>query len=143
MRAARETETSVNNRFSVVVHALVGWVVCGATIGVGRQLVSMQATLIIHAVVAPVVFALLTWHYFTRFPESSPARTALAMLAIVVGLDALLVAPVFERSYAMFASILGTWVPFASIFTVSYLVGRTRRGTTRFETAARRGEVAT
>ena len=49
---------------------------------------------------------------------------ALTMLAVVVGLDALLVAPFLEHSYAMFGSVLGTWVPFASIFAASYLVGR-------------------
>ncbi len=108
---------------SVVVHALVGWAICGATIGVGRQLVSMTATLWIHAVVAPIAFALLTSDHFRRFPASSVPMTALANLATVVGLDAFLVAPVFEKSYAMFGSLLGTWVPFASIFAASYGVG--------------------
>lgn len=108
---------------SVVVHAMIGWAICGATVAVGRQLVSMTATLWIHAVVAPVAFGLLASHHFRRFPASSVPMTALAMLGIVVGLDAFLVAPVFEKSYAMFASPLGTWVPFASIFAASYCAG--------------------
>ncbi len=117
----------MTRQLSVVVHGLVGWAICGATVVVGRQLISMQATLWIHAAVAPVAFALLTEHHFRRFPASSAVRTALAMLAIVVGLDALLVAPVFERSYAMFTSVLGTWVPFALIFAASYCAGSVRR----------------
>jgi hypothetical protein len=36
---------------------------------------------------------------------------------------ALVVAPLFERSFAMFASVLGTWIPFALIFLSTYLVG--------------------
>ncbi len=108
----------------LILHALVGWAICGATIGVGRRVVSMAATLLIHAVVAPLVFGLLTWLFFRRFPTCSALAVALTMLAVVVGLDGLLVAPFLEHSYAMFGSVLGTWVPFASIFGVSYLVGR-------------------
>ena len=100
---------------SVVAHALIGWAICGATVGVGRALMSVQSTLPVHAVVAPGAFALLTWHHCRRHP-ASPAATALAMVSIVAGLDVLLVAPVFELSYAMFRSIIGTWVPFASMF---------------------------
>jgi len=33
------------------------------------------------------------------------------------------VATFIEKSYAMFASILGTWIPFALIFGSTYLVG--------------------
>ncbi len=124
----------MSGQVSVVIHALVGWAICGATVAVGRQVVSMQATLWIHAVVAPAAFALLTRHHFKRFPSSSAAKTALAMVAIVVGLDAGLVAPAIERSYAMFGSVLGTWVPFASILIASYGVGRVSRLTPRGET---------
>jgi hypothetical protein len=42
-------------------------------------------------------------------------------------MDALVVAPFIEHSYAMFGSVLGTWVPFALIFAASYLVGRGAR----------------
>jgi hypothetical protein len=51
------------------------------------------------------------------------------MTAIVVGLDALVVAPFFEGSYAMFRSVIGTWVPFASIAAATYLVGLAVRRT--------------
>jgi hypothetical protein len=108
----------------VIGHALAGWVVCGATIGVGRQVLSSHATLLVHAVVAPLAFGILAWHHFRRYPDSSPVATALAMLSIVVGLDALLIAPIVERSYAMFGSLLGTWLPFLLIFVATYLVGR-------------------
>jgi len=74
--------------------------------------------------VAPLAFGLLTWSYFRRYPTASASATALTLLGIVVGLDALVVAPLFERSYAMFHSVLGTWIPFASILASSYLVGR-------------------
>ena len=109
---------------SVVVHAVIGWAICGATIVAGRQTMSMDATLVLHAVVAPLAFGLLTWHHFIRYRTSSPLRTALAMLGVVVLLDAGVVAPLFERSYVMFRSFTGTWLPFGLIWASSYLVGR-------------------
>jgi hypothetical protein len=36
----------------------------------------------------------------------------------------MLVAPVFERSFGMFSSIIGTWAPFASIAGASDVAGR-------------------
>lgn len=114
----------MNRWTSVLLHGLVGWAICGATVGTGRQLLPMDVTLIIHAVVAPVAFGLLTWRHMRRFPDSSPWGVALGMTGLVVGLDAAVVAPLFEKSYEMFRSILGTWIPFALIFAASYLVAR-------------------
>jgi hypothetical protein len=111
----------------LVVYAVIGWGICGATIGIGRQIMSMDATLWVHAVVAPLAFGLLARHYSSRHVGVSPAQTALGLLGVVIALDAFLVAPFLERSYAMFQSVLGTWVPFASILVASYLASRTVR----------------
>ncbi len=108
---------------AVLLHALAGWAYCGLLIGVGRRFLSMDATLVVHAVGAPIGFALLSLLYFKRFACTTPLETAAAFLAVVVAMDAFLVAPVFERSYAMFASPLGTWIPFALIFAATYLTG--------------------
>jgi hypothetical protein len=124
----------VKRRAVLILHALVGWAVCGVTIGVGRQTVALDTALLIHAAVAPLVFGVLSWLFFRWFPASSALGVALTMLGVVMGLDALLVAPLLERSYAMFESILGTWLPFASIFVASYLAGRVRQ---------RRGQAST
>ncbi len=109
-------------RASLVVHAISGWAICGATIGIGRTIASMHVTLIVHALVAPLAFGLLTWNFVRRHPRARPMQTALAMLSIVVALDAFVVAPLFEYSYAMFRSLIGTWIPFASIGLASYFV---------------------
>lgn len=109
---------------ALLAHSLLGWAICGTTVGVGRQFFSMELTLIAHAAVAPLAFGLLTWQYFRRFPIASPATTALTMVGVVMGLDALVVAPFLEGSYAMFGSILGTWVPLALILVSSWITGR-------------------
>ena len=111
----------------VLLHALVGWAYCGALVGVGRRLWSLDTVLIVHAIGAPAGFGLLSLHYFKRFAYTTPLLTAAAFLAVVGGLDAGIVAPVFEQSFAMFTSPLGTWIPFGLIFTATYLTGRSVR----------------
>jgi hypothetical protein len=56
-------------------------------------------------------------------PDFDALTRAAAMTGVIVALDALVVAPVFERSYAMFRSALGTWFPFAAIFAASWAAG--------------------
>ena len=107
----------------LLLHALAGWAYCGMLIGVGRRFLSIDATLVVHAVGAPIGFVLLSLLYFKRFACTTPLQTAVVFLAVVVGMDVFLVAPVFERSYAMFASPMGTWIPFALIFAATYLTG--------------------
>jgi hypothetical protein len=84
--------------------------------------------------VAPLVFALLSMHFFHRYPAASPLRTSLGFVGIVVGLDAFVVAPLVERSYTMFTSPLSTWIPFASIWLSSFLVGLQRQARHRLQT---------
>jgi len=117
----------MGKRSSLLIHGLIGWAICGATVGIGREVMTMTGTLIIHAVVAPLAFGVLTWNHVKRFPESSPSTTALFMVALVIGLDASVVAPFFERSYEMFRSTLGTWLPFTLILAASYIAARVGR----------------
>jgi len=108
----------------ILAHAVVGWAYCGAIIGVARQFLSIHTTLIVHAIGAPVGFALISLFYYRKYAFTSPLQTAGAFLGVVVGLDLFLVAPAFEKSYAMFSSVLGTWIPFALIFAATYVTGR-------------------
>jgi hypothetical protein len=91
------------------------------------QSVSMPTVLIVHAIVAPIAFALLSWHFFRGHVDAPPLRTSPVMVGLVIGLDGLVVAPFIEHSYAMFANPLGTWIPFASIWLASFLTGRVCR----------------
>ena len=120
---------------ALIGFSLAGWFICGATIGIGRQSLSMQSTLILHAVVAPLAFSLLAWGYTRWFPAVSAKRISGTMLAVVVALDAFLVAPFIEHSYVMFGSWLGTWLPFALIVAAAY--GGARHGQRRRD---RRGD---
>ncbi len=107
----------------VLAHALVGWALCGATMGIGMALLPMQITLIVHAIAAPIFFALVLLLYFRRFAYTSPLQTALIFVGFVMVTDFFLVALVINRSLEMFASLLGTWIPFLLIFSATYLTG--------------------
>ena len=89
----------------------------------GRPTLGLETTLRIHAIAAPLYAALASYVYFTHFRFVSPLAAAAYFTAFIIVLDAALVAPVFERSYAMFGSVLGTWLPFLSIFAATYLTG--------------------
>jgi hypothetical protein len=104
-------------------HALVGWMYCGALIGIGRHFMSMNATLIMHAIGAPLGFILVSLFYFKRFAFTGPLATALLFLGIVIGMDVFVVALLIEKSLVMFVSFLGTWLPLTLIFGATYFTG--------------------
>jgi len=108
----------------ILVHALVVWALCGATIAIGRSATTMQSTLIIHAILAPIFAALVSLFYYKKFHYTTPIQTAIIFLLLVMVMDAGIVAPVFEKSYAMFKSVLGTWIPFILIFLATYITGK-------------------
>lgn len=101
----------------------LGWALCGAIMFIGMEVTSMQVTLIAHAIGAPVIFTTISWIYYTRFGYTKPLTTAAVFLGIVIFLDIFPVATVINRSFEMFASVLGTWIPWALIFLSTYLTG--------------------
>ncbi len=60
----------MSNQFKSIVilaHAFAGWALCGAIIGIGRGITSLENTLIIHAIGAPIIFAAISLNYFEKF----------------------------------------------------------------------------
>ena len=108
----------------IAIHAFIGWALCAATMGIGMAVTSMQTTLILHAIGAPIFFAAVSFNYFKRFSFTSPLKTALIFIGFVIFVDFFLVAMVINKNFDMFLSPLGTWIPFALIFTSTYLTGK-------------------
>jgi hypothetical protein len=107
----------------ILAHALIGWVPCFATIGIGMAVTTLQNALIIHAIGAPIFFAVVSFIYFRKFNYTAPLQTALIFVGLVITLDFFVVALLINRSLQMFASLLETWIPFALIFASTYLTG--------------------
>ncbi len=104
-------------------HGLTGWALCAATMGIGMAVTSMENTLVIYAIGAPIYFAIISFVYFRYFRSTSPLATALSWLGLVVALDFFLVGLLVRQNLDMFRSLLGTWIPFALIFGATYLTG--------------------
>ncbi len=115
----------LNRRRVIVILSLglLGWALCGAIMFVGMEVTSLETTLIVHAIGAPVIFSVISWFYFTKLDYTSPIWTAAVFTVTVMFMDFFLVALVINRSLEMFQSLLGTWIPFALIFLSTYLTG--------------------
>lgn len=108
----------------VLGFAFAVWAFCGALVGVGRQFMSLEATLIAHAIGAPVGAVFLSWLYFRNYGFTSPLVTAAIFVGSALALDVFVVAMLIEQSFEMFASVLGVWIPQALIFTATSLTGQ-------------------
>ena len=108
---------------SLIVLALALWAACGGVIAIGRRVWTLRTTLIVHLFAAAAfAFAAAAAHKLMA-PDFDIVGRAAAMTGLIIALDAAVVAPLFERSYAMFRSALGTWIPFAAIFLAIWAAG--------------------
>jgi hypothetical protein len=107
----------------ILAHAFVGWALCTASMLIGMATMSIDSALIVHAIGAPIFFTTISLVYFNKFNYTSPLRTALIFVSFVIVVDFFLIALIINRSLEMFASPLGTWIPFALIFASTYVTG--------------------
>ena len=113
----------VRKPVTVLVHAFVGWLLCAATMGIGMAVTTLGTTLLIHAIGAPIFFAAVSIFYFIRYSYTRPLQTAIIFVLFVIVVDFFVVALLINRSLEMFTSALGTWIPFALIFTSTLITG--------------------
>jgi hypothetical protein len=108
----------------VSIYAFMGWTICGAIMFIGTAVTSEFIALIIHALSAPIIFAVVSSFYFKKYDLTTPLETAALFVAFVVLLDFVVVALLINKSLAMFGNVLGTWIPFVLIFISTYYTGR-------------------
>ena len=87
----------------VVGFGVAVWAFCGALVAVGCQFMSMDMTLIVHAVGAPVGAVIASWFYFRDFYFTRPLATAAIFVGLSLVLDVLVVALLIEKSLDMFS----------------------------------------
>ena len=107
----------------VLAHAFVAWALCTASMLIGMATMSIEGALIVHAIAAPVIATIVSLVYFKKFNYTSPLTTALIFVSFVIVVDFFLIALIINRSLEMFASPLGTWIPFVLIFASTYITG--------------------
>ena len=121
----RETGSVPSRRqlTALLPHVFVSWALCTATMMIGLAVASEETALVVHAIGAPMFSGVVSWNYYRRFFYTTPLQTATAFVSFVIVVDFFLVALVINQSLEMFASLLGTWIPFVLIFASVYLVG--------------------
>ena len=108
----------------ILAFGLAIWAACGAVMFAGLALTSLTAAIWIHLAAAPLIAAGVSGLYFSRFSFTSPLAAVALFTSIVILMDVLVVALLIEQSFAMFGSLLGTWIPFTLIFAATYFTGR-------------------
>ncbi|MFW9909806.1 MAG: hypothetical protein ACFFEF_14650 [Candidatus Thorarchaeota archaeon] len=107
----------------LLVNAIIIYFVCFAVMGLSMATLPIDTALVAHAVAAPFVSAIFSYIYYKKFNYSSPLITAIVIVATVILLDFFLTATIILQDYAMFYSLIGTWIPFALIFIAALIVG--------------------
>jgi hypothetical protein len=87
-----------------------------ATVGLG-------VALWLHALAATLIFVLVARAYFRARGAREPLSVAAVFAATVGLLDLVVVAGAIQHSLAMFASFVGTWLPFSLIFGATWATG--------------------
>lgn len=106
------------------IHAFIGWALCTASMGISMAITTVQNAMIIHASAAPIIYTAVSLSYFKKFNFTKPLQTGLIFLGFVIIMDFFIVAMLVLKSFDMFFSPLGTWIPFLLIFSTTYIVGR-------------------
>lgn len=113
----------VTEIIGVLFFGFIGQLGCwGLMIG-GQSITTLDNALIIHAIGAPIIFALVSFVYFKKLNYTNPLITGITFLAVVVFMDFFIVSLLINKNFDMFLSPLGTWIPFTLIFTSTYLTG--------------------
>ena len=111
----------------ILIFAFIGWMLCGAIMWIGMAVTSIETTLILHLIGAPIVFGILAYVYHKKLGHIKALIAAIIFTGFVIIMDAGLVALLIEKSFDMFREPIGTWIPFALIFISTYIVGKTVR----------------
>lgn len=106
-----------------LLFAFIGWAICTATMVIGLEVTTIENALIMHAIIGPFGFIILSTIYFKKFSYTTPLQTAIVFVSFVILVDFFLVALIINRSLEMFTNLLGTWIPFALIFISTFLTG--------------------
>jgi menaquinone-dependent protoporphyrinogen oxidase len=107
----------------VFAYAIGGWTACTAIMAVLMGVASPGVAVALHALAVPFVFLSVARQYFRPDGAREPLPVALAFATLVALLDLVFVSGAAHQGLAFFRSILGTWVPLASIVFVTWATG--------------------
>lgn len=121
-RAGIAVDHEAYSPWSVLAYGVLGWGLSAAVLML-LLAISTGVAFAARAIAAPIIFAAVSRSYFARRGPREPLPTALAFTGIVAMLDVAVIAGWILDSMGMFASIVGTWLPYALIFASSWITG--------------------
>lgn len=107
----------------LLAHSFVGWILCAATMGISMAVTSPENALIVHAIIAPVLFVSVSSVYFRMYSFTSPLQTAAFFLVFVMTMNFLVVTRNLNGNFEMSNVPLATWIPLLLIFVSTLLTG--------------------
>jgi menaquinone-dependent protoporphyrinogen oxidase len=110
----------------LMAYGTMGWLLCVAVMWGLPPVLNSTVASAVHAVAAPLIFAVVARHYFRQRGSRDALWTAAAFVAITALLDLVVIAGAVQHSPAIFASVLATWVPLLLIFLMTWMVGELR-----------------
>jgi len=113
----------IRNYIVLLAFALIAQMLCWAIMVIGQMVTSLENTLIAHAIGAPIIAVVVSSIYYKKFNYTTPLQTAIVFVSVVIAMDVFIVALLIERSFEMFTSPIGTWIPISSIFLATYITG--------------------
>jgi hypothetical protein len=104
-------------------YGVVGWALSAAIMGALYFAAGLTASLIVHAIAAPLLFIALARRYFGARGARDALPTAIVWTCVMMLLDLIVIAGVVQRSLAMFGSVAATWLPYALVFLATWATG--------------------
>jgi menaquinone-dependent protoporphyrinogen oxidase len=110
----------------LIAQGTTGGLLCTAVMWGLLQVLSSTIALAVHAVAAPLIFAVVARHYFRQPGSLDAFWAAAAFVAITALLDLVVIARAVQYRPAIFANVLATWVPLLLIFLMTWMLGELR-----------------
>jgi hypothetical protein len=114
---------NLTKTISIVLFGLIGWALSEMTFYLARIHLGSYLSVLIHFVLSPLIFIILSYIYFRYINLTSALATAIFVTAILIGLDFFVVSLFIEKSFRMFTNVMVTWMPFLLIFLSVFLTG--------------------
>jgi menaquinone-dependent protoporphyrinogen oxidase len=100
-----------------------GWAICSMSFAVLMPLSRPDFAIVIHAITAPIAFALLARRYQSVDGARTPLAAAVMWTAMVAVLDVTLISAVVRPSFSLVGSVTAYWLPLALVFIASWSAG--------------------
>lgn len=110
-------------RIEAVLHAFAIWTLSAALLVGSMILLPNQTAVAIRLITAPLLGTIVASVFFNKYEDARPLGVAVTFAATVAVLDAIVLAAIVQRSFALFLQPLATWVPYALIFAATWASG--------------------